>query len=226
MPELSLIEIIKYSLNSLFNSEVFILVILELAILIIALVFKKLMDKKIVSMTSIMASLIVLSFYISNYVNTLLTFLNNVSTKFVELIYFPTTLEFMLVMIVSFGIMIATYFKKGVKNYIKVINTVLPLSISFLFLSIIEYINVNSVPFDEFSVFTNPVLMSLYELAMGLFISWLIGLIVIKIDKYIIDSLTTTATNEEVEEALDLVTVSLPIEDEIELPKLKDGVLK
>ncbi|MCH5167184.1 MAG: hypothetical protein J1F35_04750 [Erysipelotrichales bacterium] len=226
MPELSLIEIIKYSLNSLFNSEVFILVILELAILIIALVFKKLMDKKIVGMTSIIASLIVLSFYISNYVNTLLTFLNNVSTKLVELIYFPTTLEFMLVMIISFGIMIGTYFKKEVKNYIKVINTVLPLTISFLFLSIIEYINVNSVPFDEFSVFTNPVLMSLYELAMGLFISWLIGLIVIKIDKYIIESLTATVTNEEPEEVLDLVTVNLPVEDEIELPKLKNGVLK
>ena len=231
MPELSLLEIIKYSLNSLFNSEVFILVILEFTILLIALIFSRLMDKRVVKISSILASLVVLSFYISNYVNTLVTFVNNVSTKLVELIYFPTTLEFMMIMVISFGIMIVTHLRSNSKLYIKILNSVLPLTISFLFLCIIEYINTNSIPFDEFSVFTNPVLMSLYELAMGLFISWLIGLIVIKIDKYIIDSLVVK--NEEAE-YLDLVTVNLPkakekeVEDDedIELPRLKNGVIK
>ena len=122
--------------------------------------------------------------------------------------------------------MIITYLRKNSKTYLKILNTVLPLAISFLFLSIIEYINVNNVAFDEFSVFTNPILMSLYELAMGLFISWLIGLVVIKIDKYIIDSLTNQS---EKEESYDLVTVTLPNEnddEEIELPKLKNGVIR
>lgn len=226
MPELSLLEIIKYSLKSLFSSEVFVLVILELAILVIALVFKRLMNKKVVGITSSIASLIVLCFYISNYVTTLTVFINNVSTQLVELLYFPTTLEFMIVMLSSFAIMIITYLRKNSKTYLKILNTVLPLAISFLFLSIIEYINVNNVAFDEFSVFTNPILMSLYELAMGLFISWLIGLVVIKIDKYIIDSLTNQS---EKEESYDLVTVTLPNDnddEEIELPKLKNGVIR
>lgn len=229
MPELSLFEIIKYALKSLVNSHVFILVLLELAILVIAMIFKNLMNKKVVRNTSIIASLIVLGFYVSNYVSTVVVFLNNVSTRLIEVLYFPTTLEFMLVMIVSLVIMCATLLSNNTNKYIKILNTILPITISFLFLCIIEYMNVNSVPFDEFSVFTNPILMSLYELSMGLFMSWIIALLVIKIDKFIINSITSTSSVQDTN--LNLVTVTVPSKlddanDEIELPKLKNGVIK
>lgn len=227
MPELSLFEIVKYALKSLISSEVFILVLLELAILIIAMIFKNLMNKKVVRNTSIIASLVVLGFYISNYVSTVGVFINNVSTRLIEVIYFPTTLEFMLVMIVSLVIMAATLLSSNTNKYIKILNTVLPITISFLFLSIIEYINVNNIPFDEFSVFTNPILMSLYELSMGLFMSWIIALLVIKIDKFIINSITSTSDVKDTN--LNLVTVTVPSkmdDEEIELPKLKNGVIK
>lgn len=225
MQELSLLEIVKYSIDSLVGSQVFILLILEMAILLISLIFSKLMNKKVVKVTSILASLIVLGFYITNYVNTVVTFINNVSTQLMELLYFPTTLEFMVIMIVSFVIMFATLANKKNKTLIKVVNSALPITISFLFLCIIEYINVNGVPFDEFSVFTNPILMSLYELAMGLFMSWLIGLIVYKIDLFIISSINSTSEEANVET---LVTVNIDaleeekeLEEELELPKLK-----
>lgn len=228
MPELSLLEIIKYSLKSLLSSEVFILVLLELAIVLIAIIFRRLMNKKVVKNTSIIASLVVLGFYVSKYISTVLVFLNNVSTRLIEVMYFPTTLEFMLVMVISFVIMGATLLSTNTNKYLKIINSILPLTISFLFLCIIEYINVNNIPFDEFSVFTNPILMSLYELSMGLFMSWIIALIVVKIDKFIINSITSTSLNEE--SSLNLVTVTLSsqkqVEEDIELPKLKNGVIK
>lgn len=228
MPELSLFEIIKYSLNSLISSEVFILVLLELAIVLIAIIFRRLMNKKVVKNTSIIASLIVLGFYVSKYISTVLVFLNNVSTRLIEVIYFPTTLEFMLVMVISFVIMGSTLLSTNTNKYLKIINSVLPLTISFLFLCIIEYINVNSIPFDEFSVFTNPILMSLYELSMGLFMSWIIALIVVKVDKFIINSITVANLSDKT--SLNLVTVTLPSEkqddEDIELPKLKNGVIK
>lgn len=228
MPELSLFEIIKYSLKSLLSSEVFILVLLELAIVLIAIIFRRLMNKKVVKNTSIIASLVVLGFYVSKYISTVLVFLNNVSTRLIEVMYFPTTLEFMLVMVISFVIMGATLLSTNTNKYLKIINSILPLTISFLFLCIIEYINVNNIPFDEFSVFTNPILMSLYELSMGLFMSWIIALIVVKIDKFIINSITSTSLNEE--SSLNLVTVTLSSQkqddEDIELPKLKNGVIK
>lgn len=218
MSELSLFEIIKVAIKSLLSSDVLILFILEALILALFLIFSRLMNKKVVKTTSIIASLVVLGFYITNYVSTLKIFIDNVSTKLIELIYFPTTLEFMVVMFISFGIMIFTLTNKKTTKFIKVINTLLPIGISFLFLSIIEYINATNIAFDEFSVFTNPVLMSLYELAMGLFISWLIGLGIYKIDKYIINKITI---KEEIPQE-NLITVTLPDEDDlIEMPRLK-----
>ena len=66
--------------------------------------------------------------------------------------------------------------------------------------------------------------MSLYELAMGLFVTWIVGLSVYKIDKIIIAGINQT----EVEEKEQLVTVTLPSkkevinnDNELELPKLK-----
>lgn len=221
MPELSIIEIIKYAIKSLMSSKVFILILLELALLLVSGIFYRLMNKKTVKYTSIIASIIILLFYIVNYISTIKVFLNNVSTKLLEFIYFPTTLEFMIILSLSCLICIYTLIKQKNK-YIKFINTVLPISISFIFLSIIEYINKNNIAFDEFSVFSNPILMSLYELATGLFISWIIGLIIYKIDVFIINRISIVS-----EEDLPKEEYFLPkkrVEEEIELPKLKSQI--
>lgn len=235
MQELTLIEILKNVFTTLMDSKVFALLLFEAAILLVALVFNKLMDKKLVRNTSIIASLVVAGFYISNYISTVVTFINNVSTRLIELIYFPTTLEFVAVMIISFVIMIATLLNKKSKTLLKVINTALPISISFILFTIIEFINTNNIPFDEFSVFTDPVLTSLYQLGMGIFITWVLGLIIYKIDMFIINRVSLDKEEKEViiPEENKLITVKLPqdyevkredLEDDIELPRLKGEV--
>ncbi len=225
MPELSIMEMVEYALSTLAESNVLILVILELAILFISLIFSKLMSKKVVKITSISASILILLFYISNYIETLKVFIDNVSTKLVELIYFPTTLEFIGIMIISFVIMGITLANKKCGKVIKFINTSLPITISFLFLCIIEYINKYNVEFNEFSVFSNPVLMSLYELAMGLFVAWILGLIIREIDLLIINSISLPKLKEPEER---LVTVNLNALNEagedLELPRLKSNI--
>lgn len=225
MPELSIIEMLKYAMSTLAESNVLILVILELAILFISLIFSKLMSKKVVKVTSISASILILLFYISNYIETLKIFIDNVSTKIVELIYFPTTLEFIGIMIISFVIMAITLASKKCGKLIKFINTSLPMTISFLFLSIIEYINKYNVEFNEFSVFSNPVLMSLYEIAMGLFVAWILGLIIREIDLLIINSISMPKLKEP---SANLVTVNINAlneeSDELEMPRLKSGI--
>lgn len=224
MPELSILEIMKYAVKSLMGSKVFILLLLELAIFSISIIFSKLMNKKVVKYTSIISSLVVLSFYCVNYVHTIKIFLNNISTKLIELIYFPTTLEFALVMVTSFVIMFVTLKSKKSNNVIKFINSVLPISISFVFLSIIEYINKNNIAFDEFSVFSNPIMMSLYELAMGLFISWIIGLIIYKIDVFIINRIVIVDESELPNKNIEIEMPKKIYEEEIELPKLKSEI--
>ena len=230
MQELSLIEVIKYALTALMDSKVFILLMFEFAILLVTLVFSKLMDKKAVRLTGILSSLVVAGFYVLNYVDTLVTFINNVSTRLIELIYFPTTLEFIGVMVISFIIMIVTLLSKKSNKLVKVINSFLPISLSFIFLCIIEYINKNNIPFDEFSVFTNPILTSLYQLGMGLFIAWVFGLIIYKVDMFIINRMSLKS--EKVNANKGLVTVKMPEvneeeeTEEIEMPRLKGELAK
>ena len=238
MKELTLIQILTYALKALVNSEVFILIILELAILLLSFAFSKVINKTFVKRIAIGASLIIAVFYGVNYLDTLSVFMNNVTTKVMEYIYFPSTLEFLITMFVSFGIMIYTLANKKAKKILKVINTAVPITISFLFLSIIEYMNTMNIDFNEFSVFTEPVLMSLNELAIGLFVAWIISLMVYKADVLLINKTNAKKIVEknvlEVEEIrIDkqqtndtLVTVNLDAlsqedDEDIELPRLK-----
>lgn len=240
MKELTLFEVIKYALTALVNSEVFILVILELSILILSLAFSKFINKKFVKKVAIIASIIIVIFYGLNYVDTLSIFMNNVTTKLMEFIYFPSTMEFLITMIISFVIMIITLSNRKEKTIVKVINSIVPLLISFLFLCIIEYINTMDIEFNEFSVFTEPMLMSLNELAMGVFVAWIISLVLYKIDVLIINKTNPKKIVEsnvlemneikvpKKQESNRLVTVNLGnlsdnsnTADELELPRLK-----
>lgn len=223
MKELSIIEIITTAFNAVKDSKIIVLFGLELLILLIHLVFKKSMDKKLNNRVSLGASLLLLGFYLVNYINTLKVFVDNISTKLLDLIYFPTTLEFIIVVILSIIISIYTLVKSK-KTSLKVINVLIPTIISFLFFCIIENVNTLELDFNEFSVFTNSTLMSLHELAMGLFVSWIIGLILYRIDEFVINK----AVNEVYEVDYDYKTVNaLSIDEinnedeELEMPKLK-----
>ena len=242
MKELSLFEVIKYALKAFVNSEVLILVILELAILLLSLAFSKIINKGLVKKVAILASIIIVIFYGLNYVDTLSIFMDNVTTKLMEYIYFPSTIEFLATMLISFVIMVKTLANKKEKKVVKVINVVIPIIISFLFLCIIEYMNTMEIEFNEFSVFTEPMLMSLNELAIGLFVAWIISLIVYKVDVLVINKSNPKKIVEsnildikeiripEQQESNRLVTVNLdnisPVEEDnedLELPKLKSA---
>ena len=215
MEELTLLQILGNSGKALLSSKVFILVILELLVLGLYLVFNKLVKKSYIKTSTIIGAVIVFGLYISQYISTLIVFLNNVTINIMELIYFPTTLEFTTVMALSFIIMIITLGNKKTKPIIKVINVALPLIISFLFLGIIEYTNVNNIEFGEFSVFTNPTLMSLHELAMGSFVAWILGLIIYKVDVFVLSRRPSEVKVEETkkEEIPQLITVKIPVEN-------------
>lgn len=224
MEELSLLQILSNSIKTLLSSKVFILVILELLILGLYLIFNKLIKKDYIKTSTIFAAVIVFGLYISNYISTLIVFLNNVTINLMELIYFPTTLEFTTVMALSFIIMVITLGNKKTKPIIKVINVALPLIISFLFLGIIEYTNVNNIEFGEFSVFTNPVLMSLHELAMESFVAWIFGLIIYKVDVFVLSKLPSEVKVDNTKEINNekMVQVNIPAELKYNTVSLED----
>ena len=224
MKELSILQIISTAFNAAKDSKVLVLIGLEILILLIHLGFSKLIDKKLNNRVCLASGLLLLGFYLVNYINTILVFVNNVSAKVIELIYFPTTLEFIVVMILSFIISLYTLLKSK-KTGLKIINVLVPSIISFLFFCIIENVNSLGIDFNEFSVFTDSTLMSLHELAMGLFISWLVGLVLYKIDTYLINKAVSEVYDIDYKystvNSLTIDEVNNEVEEELDMPKLK-----
>ena len=226
MKELSIIKIFSSALSAVLGSKVLILIVLILMMLFVNIIFINLMNKKLVNIINILASFILVGFYSVSYIETIKIFIDNVSTKLLEMIYFPTTLEFMIVMILSFAIMISSLVSKKSSKNIKIINVTITLIISFLFFCIIEKVNGSGIDFNEFSVFSNTVLMSLHELAMGLFVAWIIGLGLYKFDSYIINKAMNEIKDSEYKyntiNTLSIDEINSQYEsEELEMPKLK-----
>ncbi len=224
MKELSILQIITTAFNAAKDSKVLVLIGLEILLLIVHTVFKNLMDKKLNDRVCLASGLLLIGFYLVNYINTILVFVNNVSAKAIELIYFPTTLEFVIVMILSIIISVYTLLKSK-KTSLKIINVLVPSIISFLFFCIIENVNSLGIDFNEFSVFTDSTLMSLHEMAMGLFISWLIGLILYKLDSYLINKAVSEVYNIDYKyksvNSLTIDEINNELDEDLEMPKLK-----
>ena len=226
MKELSIIKIFGSALSAVLGSKVLILIVLILMMLFVNIIFSNLMNKKLVNIITLIASFILVGFYSVSYIETIKVFIDNVSTKLLEMVYFPTTLEFMIVMILSFAIMISSLVSKKSSKIIKIINVTITLIISFLFLCIIEKVNGSGIDFNEFSVFSNTVLMSLHELAMGLFVAWIIGLGLYKFDSYIINKAMNEIKDSEYKyntiNTLSIDEINSQYEsEELEMPKLK-----
>ena len=224
MKELSLLNILTSAISAIVSSKVILLIVLELMVLLANIFFSKLMNKKLVNITCLVVSLILLGFYSLNYLSTLKIFIDNVSTRAVEIIYFPTTLEFVIVMILSIAIMITTLASKKANTLLKAVNVSLPLIISFIFLCIIETVNKSGIDFSEFSVFTDTTLMSLHELAMGSFVAWIFGLIIYKVDVFVLSKLPSEVKVDNTKEITNekMVQVNIPAELKYNTVSLED----
>ena len=212
MLEYNFIDTIKITGKALINSEAFVLVILELAILLVMFLFRNVVQSRVLKITGVIAASLVLLFYGFNYVDTISVFINNVTTNIVELIYYPTSLEFISVLLLSLAIMLFTL-GASKNTLLKAVNVCVPVIISFLLFGIVEYINTNNITFDEYSVFTNPVLSSMHELGMGLFIAWIAGLIIYKIDVKIINNIKLKSIKNY--KPKEYTTINIPSIDEI-----------
>ena len=224
MKELSILQIITTAFNAAKDSKVLVLIGLEVLLLIVHAVFRNLMDKKLIDRVCLASGLLLIGFYLVNYINTISVFVNNVSAKAIELVYFPTTLEFVIVMILSIVISLYTLLKSD-KIALKVINVLVPSIISFLFFCIIENVNSLGIDFNEFSVFTDSTLMSLHEMAMGLFISWLVGLLLYKLDTYLINKAVNEVYNIDYKyktvNSLTINEINDELDEDLDMPKLK-----
>lgn len=219
MVELSLIEKIKTTFNLIFSSPLFFILLIGILIIIIDINFISKKSKKI-NITYIIISIIVLTILLFKYLQELINIINIINKSIVTIINFPTMLEYITITLISIIIMLISLISKKTNKLIKRINIGVIISDIFIFFLILDQISKNNIDISsQINIYSHQNLMVLFEISMFIFIIWIVGLIIYKICKTLInksnkkEEQTSTIKQEEKEE-------------EIELPKRKeDGTI-
>lgn len=146
---------------------------------------------------------------ISNY-DVLSNTFDNFATIFFGNIYFPSIYVYIGVLVISFIAFVISIFNIMLKKIYKVINSIMFITNNILFIVILNIIAKNKIDiFSANSLYTNTSLIAVLELSMGLFIVWILSLIVIYITNVICDRLSRnkkTIYNENIVFATDDVS--------------------
>ena len=180
MNQLTFLDKISVLFKLLFSSPVIIGIFAFSMILMIFLFFYSKLNKKIMKFVFILIYIGIIGFSVFKYGNYFLTSIDSFVTLFMANIYFPIIPVYVLIMFISFIIMIATLSSKNKHRIVKIINTVFFTFIQMLFALFIYVVESNKIDVSSNSnLYSNEQTMTLLELGMGLFVIWVIILLVI-----------------------------------------------
>jgi len=181
MVEISLFDKIKLTLDLIISSPLFLILLFGFALMVfdIFIISKKSRKTKVMYL---IVSLIVIGLLLYNYLGSLLNILDVIAKNIVTIIYFPSVLEYILILLVSLVILLVSTFNKKTNQKIKTINLFVFVTNIFIFFLILDQINIEQIDLtNKVSIYSNEVLMSLFELSVAIFVVWVIGLILYKI---------------------------------------------
>lgn len=179
MNQLTFIEKIQVLFEMLFSSPVIIgIFVFSLALMILLFYYSKL-NKKIIKLIFIVLYVSLILFAVIKYGSYFLSSLDSFVTLFMANIYFPTIPVYVFIMLLSFIIMIVTLSNKKINKIVKIINTVFFSIIQMLFVLFIYIVETNNIDVStNQNLYTNEQTLTLLELGMGLFIIWIIVLLI------------------------------------------------
>lgn len=180
MNQLTFIDKMQVLFKLLFSSPIIIGIFVFSMILMILLFFYSKFNKKIIKYVFILIYVGLIGFAIFKYGNYFLTSIDSFLTLFMANIYFPIIPVYVVIMIISFIIMIITLSKKKGFKFVKIINTVFFTLIQMLFALFIYIVESNKIDVSaNTNLYSNEQTMTLLELGMGIFVVWMIILLVI-----------------------------------------------
>ena len=180
MNQLTFIDKIQVLFELLFSSPIIIGIFVFSMILMILLFFYSKFNKKIIKYVFILLYVGLIGFAVFKYGSYFLTSIDSFLTLFMANIYFPIIPVYVVIMFISFIIMIITLSKKKGFKFVKIINTVFFTLIQMLFAIFIFVVESNKIDVSANSnLYSNEQTMTLLELGMGVFVVWMILLLVI-----------------------------------------------
>lgn len=180
MNQLTIFDKVQVLFRLLFSSPIIIGIFVFSLFLMIVLFFNSRLNKKIIKYVFIGIYVIVIGFAFFKYGSYFLTSIDSFLTLFMANIYFPTIPVYVAIMIISFIIMIITLSSNKRSRVVKIINTVFFTIIQMLFAIFIYVIESNKIDVSSNSnLYTNEQTLTLLELGIGLFIIWIVILLII-----------------------------------------------
>ena len=181
MVELSLMERLKLIFNLIFSSPLFLILLLGIAIMLVDsfIISKKNKKTKVLYLIISILSIIIL---LQNYYSSLFNVFDTIAKNIVTIIYFPSVLEYIIIMLISLITILVSIFSKKINKKIKFTNLLIFIIELFLFFLILDQITNNKVDLtNKISIYSNINLMALFEFSIIIFAVWMIFLILYKI---------------------------------------------
>ena len=181
MVEITLLERLKITFSLIFSSPLFLILIFAFLLMIadIYIISKKSKTTKIVYL---IISLVIIGLLLHNYLSSVLSVFDTIAKNILTIIYFPSVLEYILILLISLIILLISSLSKKTNKHIKLINLFIFAINMLIFFLILDQISINNIDLtNKISIYTNETLMALFELSSIIFALWIIGLILYKI---------------------------------------------
>lgn len=183
MVEYTLLEKIKTVFNLIYTSPLFLILLLGISLMVIDILFISKKDSKTKIVYGVI-SIILIFFFMYSYLESLLSIFDTIAKNIVAIIYFPSVLEYILMLLISLIILIVSVVSKKMNKIVKRINLFVLIINGFLFFLILDQIAKSNVDLtNKISIYTNSTLMMLLELSIIIFVIWITVLILYKIIK-------------------------------------------
>lgn len=222
MVEFTLLEKVKTIFSLIFSSPLFLVLLFGLILIIIDIKFISKQDKTTKWLYTFI-SIIIIGILIYMYYDSILEIFNIISKNIVTMIYFPSVLNYIIMLVISLGILIYNLANKKIKSNIRVYNSIVFIANMYLFFLILDEIDNNEVDLaSKISIYSNDHLMILFEVSVSIFALWIISLILIKIINYFLNKNNKIKVKEVVEEIEMPKKIVIPKEEAIEMPIIKE----
>ena len=181
MIEYSLWEKIAAVYHLVLESPLFLILLLGCSLMLIDVLYISKTSKQ-TKITYSLISLAIIILLIYSYFTSVTDLVDAVAKNIVTLIYFPSVLEYIIMLIISLIILVFSVFSARMKLVVKRINLLVFVVNLFLFFLIIDQIYRYDIDLtDRVTIHINSNLMILLELSLMIFMAWIIGLTLYKI---------------------------------------------
>lgn len=181
MVEYTILDKICNVFNLIFSSPLFLILLFGILLMFLDIKFisKKSKNTKRVYFV---ISIIVIALLLHSYFDSLLGIFDTIAKNIVAIIYFPSVLEYIVMLLISLIIVLISIFNKKITKRIKYVNSSVFSINLFLFFLILDQINQNEIDLsNKVSIYSNDNLMMLFELSIAIFAVWIIGLTLYRI---------------------------------------------